>query len=805
MSTVVKCIGFSNFITAVPFSHPDSPSYVGIDEKREWILHVLHASLRLAPASLCDFAVCVLSTISTCQDAIANPSRDNMTSGQVQRTKTRVLQLWSLFPDFCYYAPTDVPQFFPRLLSELEGTLKNGNNGLEGSKEIVAQVLSGLTNLAQGAMSRACSSAPVAEMEGQLAKVNIYNRGSIAQTPEYVTLSAQATTILPAILMYLEGCEPTDYTFAMTVRCVNAWSGIAPPNLVTAVAKKLLQLLLQSTTASAGAGVVDQEKEAAASGWMSILLAVVPFLPQQMVHILYKTVKPMLSVHESVSSQKRAYSILDSVLEIHGDILYEKEPSSDILRVVCDSLMSCHVSARNMRLRCMESLVKNMAGIRDDEDLDDSDSDSDDTIFSEVLLCQKDSNQKTRVQAKALIDVFVKRLTFHDIMSRLIAASTSNKKAMRASSLLTICMVLLQHKAGSNYSAVQETAMSLVPKVCMMLGEETAELSRAVLTFLRVCVSILHEETLKSILARITAAFCTGLGPHKSRFITRSRGIMRKLLNRLGEAALRQYIPPDDIALLDYLVKQNRRHDRKEEAKATGRNKRRSRSLEDVLMDSDDENDDDNDGNLMDITAAAPSRTKAKGRKRSDSFDNNDDGDDEEGPTAAAPAAAKDKREADIYDPDEKYRVKVGSDGRICVEENSDPAEALKSKKEATKKTILASAKTATEVGQNSSNKRRKTKEPGEEYRAKKAGGDVWKKGMLEPHAYIPLDGRLLSKRNQREAVDKFTGVVKNSRAAVRTPSHVVKGNRNQRVARRIKNAGSSSSNSSSSNKRHKK
>lgn len=192
-------------------------------------------------------------------------------------------------------------------------------------------------------------------------------------------------------------------------------------------------------------------------------------------------------------------------------------------------------------------------------------------------------------------------------------------------------------------------------------------------------------------------------------------------------------------------------------------------------------------------------------RKRSDSFDNNDDGDDEEGPTATAPAAAKDKREADIYDPDEKYRVKVGSDGMICVEENSDPAEALKSKKEATKKTILASAKTATEAGQNSSNKRRKTKEPGEEYRAKKAGGDVWKKGMLEPHAYIPLDGRLLSKRNQREAVDKFAGVVKNNRAAVRTPSHVVKGNRNQRVARRIKNAGSSSSNSSSSNKRHKK
>ena len=42
--------------------------------------------------------------------------------------------------------------------------------------------------------------------------------------------------------------------------------------------------------------------------------------------------------------------------------------------------------------------------------------------------------------------------------------------------------------------------------------------------------------------------------------------------------------------------------------------------------------------------------------------------------------------------------------------------------------------------------KQRITKNPGEEYRSKKAGGDVWKKGMLQPHAYIPLDPKLFSK-----------------------------------------------------------
>ena len=54
----------------------------------------------------------------------------------------------------------------------------------------------------------------------------------------------------------------------------------------------------------------------------------------------------------------------------------------------------------------------------------------------------------------------------------------------------------------------------------------------------------------------------------------------------------------------------------------------------------------------------------------------------------------------------------------------------------------------------------------------------------------------MLSRRNQREAVDKFTSVVRNkSSDNVRTPSHVIKGNRKQRVARRQKNISAIGSN----------
>lgn len=74
----------------------------------------------------------------------------------------------------------------------------------------------------------------------------------------------------------------------------------------------------------------------------------------------------------------------------------------------------------------------------------------------------------------------------------------------------------------------------------------------------------------------------------------------------------------------------------------------------------------------------------------------------------------------------------------------------------------------------------------------------MWKRGMLEPHAYIPLDPRLLHKKNHKEAVAHF-GVIIKSGKKIKTGKGAVakggrgkggsnagaKGNRKQRLAGR--------------------
>jgi len=118
---------------------------------------------------------------------------------------------------------------------------------------------------------------------------------------------------------------------------------------------------------------------------------------------------------------------------------------------------------------------------------------------------------------------------------------------------------------------------------------------------------------------------------------------------------------------------------------------------------------------------------------------------------------------------DDKYNVVVTADGKVIVKEVEVVEEAPAVKMVRGKRVAEDSAAAVEEEPNKQEHKeavvqkRRKLnlKEPGEEYRAKKAGGDVWKKGMLEPHAFIPLDPRLLSKKHRTQAIGHFGVVVK--------------------------------------------
>jgi ribosomal RNA-processing protein 12 len=135
-------------------------------------------------------------------------------------------------------------------------------------------------------------------------------------------------------------------------------------------------------------------------------------------------------------------------------------------------------------------------------------------------------------------------------------------------------------------------------------------------------------------------------------------------------------------------------------------------------------------------------------------------------------------------DEDKDYQVVVDADGRVVVQARPVEVEAIADEKDKDKDRAIKS-----EVVQ----QKKRTRDPGEEYRSKKAGGDVWRRGQLEPHAYIPLDPKMLSKKNSGAVLAQFGSVLANRNGFKKQSQRKSRGpvgNRKQRIATRKHSAG---------------
>ena len=237
---------------------------------------------------------------------------------------------------------------------------------------------------------------------------------------------------------------------------------------------------------------------------------------------------------------------------------------------------------------------------------------------------------------------------------------------------------------------------------------------------------------------------------------------MRKLEQRLGDDRLRPLVPEADLALLGYVEKLSRRAQRRKDKKIKAEDKMERMLGSDSDSSSDEDDDTNGDSRGKKVSSIDPRlaiRPKAiRSKDVIDSMPSSLSDLLEDQPRFGAKAAAKINDNNDD-DEDENYKVTITADGRVVVREKDDV-----STQAVDHERVTLNAKKAIDgngnINTNTNRKSKRQREPGEEYRAKNAGGDVWKKGMLEPHAFIPLDPRLLSKKHHDEAVSHFGAVV---------------------------------------------
>lgn len=343
----------------------------------------------------------------------------------------------------------------------------------------------------------------------------------------------------------------------------------------------------------------------------------------------------------------------------------------------------------------------------------------------------------------------------------------SGNPAEKSAALMALS--LLMHIRRSD-GALGSEITKMLPNVASLLrdaigGISTPEQVRAVLTFLKVATQILSPDNLQLCLPSILSAITRGLGKdEQGKYPTYCRAIIRKLLKKVDKDQIRALIPEAEQSLLNHVLRMSRRSERKKMADA------KKDVMEEMLNKSDDESDDDavtdasgrGTGGGRPAVNTRPKATFVKDFNLELSENILGDGVGEILAAATSGVSNRAAASAAAESEDEDYELGENEHGILTFKEKGgrkvsnkrgrDDAEPeLEEKKDEPEPQGLNQGVSFNGPRDRKAAPERKRAAPGVEYRSKKAGGDVWKKGMMEPHAFIPLDPKLLITKKGRD------------------------------------------------------
>ena len=414
----------------------------------------------------------------------------------------------------------------------------------------------------------------------------------------------------------------------------------------------------------------------------------------------------------------------------------------------------------------------------------------------EVLLCLKDSNGKAREAAyQLLVSVAAVQENKSDIFRVIMAALGAQTPHMRSAAVMAMSRLVFEHARVDE--SVYELLPSLLQTVIVLFDEDSREVIKSVVGFVRVSVAAMAPEQLEPLLPDLVGGL---LKYHKGkdRFRSKIKIIIKKLVRMYGYDTLMPLVPESDTRLLTHMRKLSERAARRKAAEREDGGPENNDF--DNLMESDEEDSDDG----RTLMTGATGFTRMTGRTgksiRSAAVEESIAGRElastaMTGRTRKTGNAPRLRSESngevmDMLDPKMAKSVRFAEDdysddsdsedgvmefdemGRLVVHDHEYEGEAgdadevdefaVPSKRQRVNK--FESAKAARDEANKKSVKKKQVQSLGAAYKSKKAGGDVKKKGQkYEPYAYVPLDGKSYSRKNRRKTVEQMSTVVRQS------------------------------------------
>uniref|UniRef100_A0A2K5P881 Ribosomal RNA processing 12 homolog n=1 Tax=Cercocebus atys TaxID=9531 RepID=A0A2K5P881_CERAT len=514
---------------------------------------------------------------------------------------------------------------------------------------------------------------------------------------------------------------------------------------------------------------------------LDLVVALAPCADEAAISKLYSTIRPYLE-SKAHGVQKKAYRVLEEVCASPQGpgALFVQSHLEDLKKTLLDSLRSTSSPAKRPRLKCLLHIVRKLSAEHEEFIT---------ALVPEVILCTKEVSVGARKNAFALLHPSKKVERALQRYLVLIYPGLVGAVTMVSCSILALTHLLFEFKGLMGTSTVEQ----LLENVCLLLASRTRDVVKSALGFIKVAVTVMDMAHLaKHVQLVVMASHQPFLATPRFELVKRllPEEYHKVLVNiRKAEARAKRH-----RALSQAATEEEEEEEEEEPAQGKGD------SIEEILADSEDEEDNEEE------ERSRGKEQRKLARQRSQAWLKEGGGDEPlnfldpkvaQRVLATQPGPGRGRKK--------DHGFKVSADGRLIIREEADgnkteEEEGTKGEDEgmadlmedvivrsvssscgrrAREEATLALPDSWSSGGSGIHRPVAKKAMPGAEYKAKKAKGDVKKKGRPDPYAYIPLNRSKLNRRKKMKLQGQFKGLVK----AARRGSQV--GHKNRRKDRR--------------------
>ncbi|KAK7035453.1 pre-rRNA processing protein [Paramarasmius palmivorus] len=766
LSTVVRILGPEILLKMLPLNlEPENRKSGG--EPRAFLLPLL---AQPHPSSLSHFASYFVPLSERMFD-LQNTAESEGRQSEAKMWSVLVSQIWNGFPGYCY-GTVDLKEALTQQFSQLLSQV------LYSQPDLRPPILRGLKVMVD-------SNVAIKSGDNDAINPSFIRPDQAARNLDF--LRTQAENWL-AVLFNVFGSVNRDSRGSMG-EVIAAWASISDENALSQAHSKVVNILkaeLPKLSAEKSAKANDDESTALMA--LDLLLLLLPFLPVSDAAALFQLcLSREILTANSNGVQKRAYKILTKLVE-GGKIPIEAEKVLRELDSAADDLTS---AAKKDRFNLLAAILPHMPS---------SSLHLIPAMIPEAVLGTKETSDKARSAAFELIVVMGKKMSEGGVVKRnmidgmeedgedvpmeatanieeflkMVAGGLAGSTPHMVSATITaLSRLVFDFKEEISNSMKKEVFTTLL----VFLNSANREIVKSILGFVKLSIHTFPVEIIQSHLKDLVPSLLNWSHDHKNHFKVKVRHIFERLLRRIPFEEVYSHAGEGDVAkVLVNIKKRKERAKRKKASKeeeeeedpaaktapATGD------AFEDIiygseseLEDSDDEAaprketrvnrkakqhgirlrmDDDEPMDLLQgvasrVTNAAGNKKRKPGQEASRFKTDEDTGkmiiDGEDSDDAGAGAGSKEDvvgtayREAitgvDGFTRGPNGRIKFNKDTKKRRRENEELED------------------DAMDVVEDSS-KKQKTKNPklGQDFKAKRAGGDV-KKGGVDPYAYVTL------------------------------------------------------------------